>query len=115
MLWGVRMSKFEDAFSLASGMNGNGATASFAEDHFPELSAALAGVWSAEKSKWERKPASLTVWIDGRHVKVCLGIDDSCPKWFWSTDSLECLTELLEKALTEGKGNWWNPSERKRR
>jgi hypothetical protein len=109
------MSKFEDAFSQATGMNGGPARAAFVCEGFPELSQAMSGVWDQEKRKWTRPPATLSIWIEGPYVKVCLGIDENFPKWFWSTDSLEALTEQMEAALVKEQGNFHFPSERKRR
>ena len=109
------MDSFKDAFSKASGLNGNGETATFVDEVCPILAEALAGEWNDESKRWTRKPYSVTVWIDEGMVKMCLGIDDAHPKWFWSQRGLEAFFEAAEAALKAEKGSWYKVSERKRR
>lgn len=109
------MSAYGDAFSKTN-ENGRWAdTSGFNAGQFPHLADALVGVWDEEKKSWSRKPATISVWVDGSVVKICVGIDDKAPKWFWSCDSLEAYFEQAEAALAANKGNWWFPTERKRR
>lgn len=109
------MSVFHDRTELASGTNGGAVTAEFDLKSLPELCGALRGEWDAEKRAWKHRPATLSVWIEGPYVKVCLSSGDATGKWFWSTDSMEALTEQVEAALGASLGNWWYPSVQKRR
>lgn len=100
---------------VASGTNGDRTVEGLVDECCPLIADAMSGEWSAERGLYVRKPYSLTIWSEGGMVKLCLGADDKNPKWFWSCSTLEALMEQAEAALKAGKGNWWQPSERKRR
>ncbi len=109
------MGFFEYVPGRASGSGESTAMSGLDCECCPVLAEALSGVWDQTKSAYTTKPFSMTVWCDNGMVKVCLGVDDKHPKWFWSCSTLEALMEQAEAALKAGKGNWWQPSERKRR
>jgi len=66
---------------------------------FPELSAFLGGVPTADSKGLELAPHSLTLWIDGDMLHWCLQSKEEANKLFGSITSLSMGLDGVEKAL----------------
>jgi hypothetical protein len=75
------------------------------------LSARFPLVWEfLTRTVWEdgssRASGSLTFFLDGPALKVCLSDKDSSQRCFVSGPTLEACLEQAEQALGPGKGDW---------
>jgi|SRR5215471_4085278 len=100
------MASFFDRRDAAVGASNGKPQKPIVDNRFPMLREALDGKWDEEHGCFVGKPYKLTVWLEGRLVKLCLGAGDNFPKFYTSFEGLESLAERLEANLQSETGNW---------
>lgn len=93
---------------------GKRSTGPFDDPCCPRLASLLNGRFDAGSGRHVGPFYRLKITTEGGRVKVNLWAGEKHDTWFYSFDGLEGLTEWIEQALREGRGDWVPPKAKER-